>query len=259
LSGTVIATGKSYLVADYLEEQDFEGEHFGHEDKVRSLVACPFSVGNKVIGMLSAQSYKPAAYDQEDLEMLQLLAAQAGVAIENARLLVRMEHMANTDGLTGLKNRRAFDTALTEEVARAARYAYPLGLMVLDIDDFKQFNDRFGHSKGDRHLITIASYIINSVRETDVVARIGGEEFSVILPHTSRDGAIEMAERVRKNIEAAFESKISAGGTVSIGVAEYPRDGDNPADLFDAADLVMFRIKRSGKNQVGIPLEEDVR
>ena len=196
-------------------------------------------------------------FGQEELELLQLLAAQAGVAIENARLLARMEYMANTDGLTGLRNRRAFDAALNDEINRAERYGYPLSLMVMDIDDFKQFNDRFGHSKGDEHLIQISNLTRETVREPDLVARIGGEEFSVILPHTSREGAVELAERVRSNVEAAFKDKFEVGRTVSIGVAEYPRDGGNPADLFDAADLVMFRIKRSGKNQVGIPIDQE--
>lgn len=257
LSGAVIETGRSFLVSDLLEEQEFEGEHFGEEEEVRSLVAVPFSIGNKVIGMLSAQSYQPDAYGQEELELLQLLAAQAGVAIENARLLARMEHMAKTDSLTGLKNRRAFDAALNDEIIRAARYGYPLALMILDIDDFKQFNDHFGHSKGDNHLVEIAELIVRSVRETDLVARIGGEEFSVILPHTSREGAIELAERVRLNVQHSYEGMITGGGTVSIGVAEYPRDGIVPSDLFDAADLVMFRIKRTGKNRVGIPGKEE--
>ena len=123
----------------------------------------------------------------------------------------------------------------------------------MDIDDFKQFNDRYGHSRGDLHLRQIGSLITNSVRESDIVARIGGEEFSVILPHTTCLGAVELAERIRMNVENAFKDKFIAGGTISIGVAEFPRDGENPGTLFDAADQVMFQAKRSGKNRVGTP------
>ncbi len=253
MSGTVIQTGQTILETDILARPEFKGEHFGHQDQVRSIVAVPFSIGNKVIGMLSAQAYLPNAYGQEELELLQQLAAQAGVAIQNARLLKRMDHLANTDSMTSLFNRRAFDTSLAAEIHRAKRYGYPLALLIMDIDDFKQFNDRYGHSRGDLHLRQIGSLITNSVRESDIVARIGGEEFSVILPHTTCLGAVELAERIRMNVENAFKDKFIAGGTISIGVAEFPRDGENPGTLFDAADQVMFQAKRSGKNRVGTP------
>ncbi|MFN2146039.1 MAG: GGDEF domain-containing protein, partial [Anaerolineales bacterium] len=199
----------------------------------------------------------PNAYGQEELELLQQLAAQAGVAIQNARLLNRMDHLANTDSMTGLNNRRAFDTSLVDEIHRAERYGYPLALMIMDIDDFKKFNDRFGHSRGDLHLSQIGSLIQASVRESDIVARIGGEEFSVILPHTTCLGAAELAERIRVNVEKAFKDKFQNGGTISIGVAEFPRDGGNPGALFDAADQVMFQVKRTGKNRVGTPHDEE--
>ena len=259
MSGKVIETGLPILVQDLLGESHFQGEHFGHQDDVRSLVAVPFSVGDKVIGMLSAQSYKPAQYGPEELELLELLAAQAGVAIENARLLAKMEHMANTDGLTGLRNRRAYDQILEDELTRARRYGYPLSLVIMDIDDFKKFNDRYGHSKGDEHLAEISRLARSSVRDQDIVARVGGEEFGVILPHTSREGAKEFAERIRRSIEEAFKDKFEVGRTVSLGVAEYPLDASTIQDLYDAADQAMFAVKTSGKNRVGVPSKGDQR
>lgn len=259
MSGKVIETGLPVLVQDLMGESNFQGEHFGHADDVRSLVAVPFSIGDKVIGMLSAQSYKPAQYGPEELELLELLAAQAGVAIENARLLAKMEHMANTDGLTGLRNRRAYDQILEDELTRARRYGYPLSLVIMDIDDFKQFNDRYGHSKGDEHLAEISRLTRSSVRDQDVVARVGGEEFGVILPHTSREGAKEFAERIRRSIEEAFKDKFDVGKTVSLGVAEYPLDASTLQDLYEAADQAMFAVKNSGKNRVGVPSKSDQR
>lgn len=259
LSGQVIASGETFLVDDLFEDQGIDGRHFGHEDHVRSLVAVPFSTGDQVIGMLSAQSYQVAAYTPDDLELLELLAAHAGIAIQNARLLARMEHMANTDGLTGLLNRRAFDQSLEEEIERVKRYGYYLSLLIIDIDDFKQFNDEYGHSRGDDHLKAIASIIQKTVRSSDLSARIGGEEFSVIMPHTSRLGAQDLAERIRRRIEHAFFEVYAVGQTVSIGVAEYPLDAGSLTALFDAADKALFLAKRSGKNQVRTPVQHGGR
>ena len=168
MSGKVIETGEAVLVDDLLAESEFQGEHFGHEDDVRSLVAVPFSIGEKVIGILSAQSYKPGAFGSEELELLELLAAQAGIAIENARLIAKMAHMASTDSLTGLHNRRAFDEILIEEFKRAKRYDNPLSLVIMDIDDFKKFNDRYGHSRGDQHLQEISKLTLSCIREQDI-------------------------------------------------------------------------------------------
>jgi diguanylate cyclase (GGDEF)-like protein len=259
LSGQVIATGNKFLVDDLLEDKEIDGRHFGHQDQVRSLVAVPFSTGDQVIGMLSAQSYQVAAYTPDDLELLELLAAYAGIAIQNARLLARMEHMANTDSMTGLLNRRAFDRTLAEEIERVKRYGYYLSLMIIDIDDFKQFNDEYGHSRGDDHLKSIAAIIRQTVRNSDLPARIGGEEFSVIMPHTSRLGAQDLAERIRRRIEHTFFEVYSVGHTVSIGVAEYPLDAGSLDSLFDAADKAMFLAKRHGKNQVRTPTQHGGR
>jgi len=250
LSGKVIENGKSVIIRDLLEADDFSGRHFGHEDEVRSLIAVPLQTGEKIIGMLSAQSYQVAAYSQEDVELLELLAAQAAVAIKNAQLLSEMARMASTDSLTGLLNRRAFDEKLSEEINRAQRYGYSLCLLMIDIDGFKQFNDLYGHRKGDLHLITVSDLILNCVRKQDLVARIGGEEFCVILPHTYRVGGGELAERIRSSVEARFRNQVETGGTVSIGVAEFPLDADSISSLYDSADQAMFKAKRLGKNMV---------
>jgi len=249
LSGKVIQSGQSLMIKDLLDE-DFKGRHFGHEDEVRSVIAVPLQSGDTIIGMLSAQSYQVAAYSQEDVELLELLAAQAAVAIKNAQLLSEMARMASTDSLTGLRNRRAFDEKLNEEINRAKRYGYSLCLLMIDIDGFKQFNDLYGHRKGDLHLVTVSELILSCVRKQDLVARIGGEEFSVILPHTYRDGGVELAERIRSSIEARFRNQVETGGTVSIGVAEFPLDSETINDLYDTADKAMFTAKHMGKNLV---------
>ncbi len=250
LSGEIIGSGKSKLVEDIIQETTFTGQHFGHKDEVRSLIAVPLKSGGEIIGMLSAQSYQVGAYNHEDLEILELLAAQAAIAIKNTQLLAKMEYMARTDSLTGLLNRRAFDERLTDEIGRAQRYEFSISLLMIDVDDFKLFNDKYGHSKGDEHLKQIANLLLNSVRQPDLVSRIGGEEFSVILPHTIKIGGSELAERIRGTVEQAFIDIAAPGGTVSIGLAEYPQDASTLEELYHMADLAMFCAKKEGKNQV---------
>lgn len=250
LSGDIISTGKSKLVEDVYSETSFEGKHFGHKDEVRSLVAVPLATGGEIIGMLSAQSYQIAAYSKEDLEIMELLGAQAAIAIRNTQLLAEMEHIARTDSLTTLLNRRAFDERLENEIGRAQRYNFSLSLVMIDVDDFKQFNDLYGHAQGDEHLKQIASLILESVRQPDLVSRIGGEEFSVILPHTIKTGGYDLAERIRATIENAFEGSDAPASTVSIGIAEYPQDANTLIDLYNIADHAMFTAKKMGKNRV---------
>ncbi|MCB2178607.1 diguanylate cyclase [bacterium] len=255
LSGKIINNGKSELFEDINNETSFEGQHFGHKDRVRSLIAVPLASGGEIIGMLSAQSYQISAYNQEDLEILELLAAQAAIAIKNTQLLAEMERVARTDSLTGLLNRRAFDEQLTNEIERARRYNYSISLVMIDVDDFKQFNSLYGHHAGDIHLKKIASLILKSTRMPDQVSRIGGEEFSVILPHTIKAGGYELAERIRATIAEEFIERDDPACSVSIGIAEFPQDAENLQTLYNLADRAMFIAKNLGKNRVIIANE----
>jgi diguanylate cyclase (GGDEF)-like protein len=179
-----------------------------------------------------------------------MLGANAAIAIRNAQLLAEVEHLARTDSLTGLLNRRAFEDKLVYEIARAQRYNYALSLLMIDIDDFKQYNDKFGHSVGDEHLKVVSDLIVKCVRLPDMVARIGGEEFTVILPHTSKKGGINLAERIRESVAHEFRGQFYPGSTVSIGVATYPEDAASIKGLYIAADNAMFDAKGRGKNKV---------
>ncbi len=167
-----------------------------------------------------------------------------------------LEQDAVTDPLTGVFNRRYLDRRLNEEIASAQRYGLPLAVMMLDIDHFKQINDRHGHQVGDRVLITLASEISRELRKADVLARYGGEEFLVIAPHTCLSGAANIAERVRKCVESHNFSLLPELGahvirvTVSIGVANI---GEGPYDkeaLVHAADTNLLHAKRKGRNRV---------
>ena len=164
-----------------------------------------------------------------------------------------MRALAVTDGLTGLANHRAFHQALEAEVARAARYSYPISLIFLDIDSFKLYNDTYGHPAGNVRLKAIATHL--RVREPDLAARYGGEEFAILLPHTPKGGALILAEHIRAAAEASAPERSApgvpiSGYTLSLGVAAFPEDGHTPEDLLLAADNAELAAKRAGKNRV---------
>lgn len=160
----------------------------------------------------------------------------------------RLEALATTDGLTGLKNHRAFQERLATETERARRYGFPLSVALLDVDHFKGYNDAYGHPAGDAVLRTVAACLQSCVREADQVARYGGEEFALILPHTEAAEALLVAARCRRAIESAAWPDRPV--TASVGVATLAPAQSGPADLLVAADKALYRSKREGRNRV---------
>ncbi|MBM2847946.1 MAG: hypothetical protein HW418_888 [Anaerolineales bacterium] len=222
---------------------------------ILSAIAAPLMHHDHSLGVISLDATRRAAFAEADLRLLVAFANAAAVAIDNARLHAEVRALAVTDGLTGLANHRAFSQALEVEVARAGRYGYPVSLVFLDIDSFKLFNDTYGHPAGNARLIAIAALLRERVREPDLAARYGGEEFAILLPHTPKDGALVLAERIRAAAEAsAPEGRAHgvpvSGYTLSLGVAAFPDDGHTPEDLLLAADNAELAAKRAGKNCV---------
>jgi diguanylate cyclase (GGDEF)-like protein len=185
-------------------------------------------------------------------ELAAWLGSQAAVALENARLHRLVERQAVTDGLTDLANRRQFEEALAAEINRAQRFGGTLALILADLDNFKQVNDRYGHQAGDEVLRRFADVLRETVRDVDVPARYGGEEFAVLLPQTDMEGAERLAERLRQAVaERPLTTRPGAlvACTASFGVASFP-DSSTPAALFAAADEALYRAKAAGKNRV---------
>ncbi len=196
-------------------------------------------------------------FSDESRELARSLAAQASVALENARLHRRARAQAVTDGLTELANRRQFDDALATEIGRAERFGGSLALVYTDLDDFKAINDRHGHQAGDDVLKSFADLLRRTVREIDLPARYGGEEFAVLLPETDLAGGLRLAERIREELASA-PLETAAGPiavTASFGVGSFPEEPSR-AKLFAAADGALYRAKRNGKNCVCAAGEE---
>lgn len=173
----------------------------------------------------------------------------------------KLQELSTRDGLTDLYNRREFDNRLREEALRARRYNKPFSVLMLDVDHFKHVNDRYGHPAGDEVLITVADLIRLNVRPIDAVCRYGGEEFSVILPETDKEGARVVAERIRSTLADSLTATPQGDMirvTVSIGIAAFPRDGDTGPALINAADQALYAAKHEGRNLVRIHISSNL-
>jgi diguanylate cyclase (GGDEF)-like protein len=221
-----------------------------------SALAAPLGAtedGDQVIGIVSV-ARGDRAFTHGERELFAYLTNQASVSVENVDLHETVQRQAVTDELTGLFNHRRFQEVMTAEVERARRYGHELGLIMLDIDNFKQVNDAHGHLQGDLVLGEVARVLRQSSREIDEPARYGGEEMAVALPQTDLEGAYQFAERVRGRIEALELPLLSGDGalrvTASFGVASLTSAGTADKDaLVAAADGALYEAKRSGKNR----------
>jgi diguanylate cyclase (GGDEF)-like protein len=217
------------------------------------VVLIPLKAKDRVNGIIVADNFithEPVTKD--DLRMLTMLANQAGLAIENSQLYEKALVRMHTDPLTELWNHGYFHYLLQSEAEKAKATKIPLSLILVDIDDFKVYNDALGHQAGDKILKNLALLLKNQSRKMDYVCRYGGEEFSLILPQADKKEAFLIAERLREDIRnyafAREEVLPTKRLTVSIGVATFPADGATPSELISSADKAMYQAKRKGKN-----------
>jgi diguanylate cyclase (GGDEF)-like protein len=221
--------------------------------KTEHLMLAPIEAKGNLLGVLHlARRDLDKPFEREDLELLLLFAVQAGVALENVRLYSQVEHLATTDPLTGLANRRSFQDSLESEIDRAARYGDSLALLMMDIDHFKLINDSYGHTVGDQVLRNLGRVFHANVRRHDLPCRIGGEEFAVIAPNATKDKALLLARRLLEAVRTTdlFDSKIQREVTISIGLASYPEDARSMDNLIKSADDVLYEAKRNGRNTI---------
>lgn len=253
LTEQILNSGEIFIVDD-TESTPFFHNPVAINEGIRSLICVPLIFQDEIVGILYLDDFKPRTFDRQRLELLSILSSFAALAIHNARLHKKTKLMAITDYLTGLYNHRYFQQILTQELGRARRYQKMLSLIILDIDNFKTFNDRFGHAVGDKVLIAIGEIVSRSLRKVDYAFRYGGEEFVILLPETSLENAVLTADRLRENIAEEAVNSIPETSeiriTVSAGVACYPENGTSREDLFALMDSYLYKAKSMGKNRV---------
>jgi diguanylate cyclase (GGDEF)-like protein len=223
-----------------------------HQDTV-SILILSMTTRNQVIGYVFLENKKRNVYDQKTSQLMQTLADEAVITLENARLFQEMETLSITDPLTGLHNRRHFEAAAKMELLLSIRHHLPLSVLILDIDHFKSINDTYGHSAGDKVLVEIADICRHILRATDINVRLGGEEFAFLCPSTGIQGGFVLAERIRTAISNHIMDVGSAylKITASIGIAELNKD-DTIVSLLRRADEALYQAKDNGRNQTVI-------
>ncbi len=244
------------LVRDDIRGDEYPADKLLVEEGIRSEVIIPLISKGEVLGTVNLGSFHAGAFSPADLELLEPAVRQLGLVIDNARLMEETRRHSLTDGLTGLYSHRFFYEAVSSEVERAEKHVQPVSILIMDVDDFKEYNDVNGHPEGDQVLRVIAQTLRASVRQFDIVARYGGDEFALLLPDmgVSEPGeetdARRTAERIREML-AANSFLIEKGKiTVSIGVAEWPSLARDANQMFERAGWALREAKSRGKNQV---------
>jgi len=214
---------------------------------------CPLKSHGKLVGILGlSKKHTNQIFLQEDIDLIMSVANQAGVIVENAQLYSQAMTWAITDGLTRLYNHRYLHECLDKEIARGTRFGTTFSIIMLDLDFFKTYNDTYGHLAGDDVLTGVGKCIQTSIRNVDMAFRYGGEEFAIILPETTSEGAFLVAERIREKIEQkVFSGRSSI--TASLGIASWPPDGINKEQLLISADKALYAAKGTGRNRTCAP------
>lgn len=260
LTSLIISRRAPLLVKKLSEERSRLGVQAVRLGKPRlseSWLGVPMMTSEHFVGVLAVASYQPAAFDEGDLVLLQNIASQAAIAIDNARHHALVEDQAHRDSLTQVFNHGYIIDCLQNELEEAKRAGTSLSIIMLDIDHFKEYNDRYGHLAGDAILRSTVQAILNNVKKTDSVGRWGGEEFVIVLPGTDAHLARVVAERIRTTLVRAKieddQRRSVPVPTVSQGIASFPNDADLAFALVDEADVNLYRAKSQGRDQIGMP------
>jgi len=269
VKGTKVPLNESHglLALTVLEEMPFEvlteetrrrvDDKYLQKLGMQYFVTVPLKAKDKVVGIIVADNiFTKKPITKSDIGLLSLFANHAGLAIENSRLYEEKVYLSNTDWLTKLWNHGHFQSILSRELAKARQGETNLSLIMIDIDDFKKYNDRFGHVAGDAVIRGIARILMDASRKKDYVCRYGGEEFSIILPQTTKEDAKAIAHRLRDKIKGHNfpnqETQPKGVFTLSCGLATFPQDGNAKDALIKNADSALLKAKRQGKDAIVI-------
>jgi diguanylate cyclase (GGDEF)-like protein len=257
VAGSVMVEGRPLVVRD-VEAGEHTPAPAERSYKTKSFICYPISIGGRKVGVLNVTDKAGGgSYDDVDLSLIESIAPQMAMALDRAdwqEKANQFQLMSITDPLTGLLNRRYLIERLAEELKRSKRQEYPMSFMMIDIDDFKLYNDRNGHQAGDLALEMTAQCLKSALRSADVASRYGGEEFCILLPQTSLEEGISIAERIRRRITRVRfphgKTQPLGSVTVSIGVSAFSESLETPQTIIEAADRALYLAKSRGKNRV---------
>lgn len=258
VSGAVLREGRPLVVSDITHVAHYHPAPAERSYKTGSFISYPILVGGRKVGVLNVTDKAGGGvYDEMDLGLLEMIAPQMAMALDRAewhQKATQFQLLSITDPLTGLLNRRYMEERLSEELERSKRHPSPMSFMMVDIDDFKNYNDRHGHQAGDLALEMTAQCLKSALRSADVASRYGGEEFSILLPQTNLSEANVIAERIRRRVERTHyphgKTQPLGAVTVSIGISAFVPNLDTPASIIYAADQALYVAKSRGKNCV---------
>jgi diguanylate cyclase (GGDEF)-like protein len=257
VAGWVAMEKKPLLVPDVSKDKRFSDKiDTISEFKTESIICVPLIARGRCLGVIELiNKATDERFGKEDLLLLTTLADYTAIAIENAIFLNKVHELTITDDLTGLYNSRFLQSRLDYEVERAKRFKYDLSMIFLDLDYFKDVNDKFGHLSGSKLLKEVAKLIAGKTRNIDMACRYGGDEFIILMPETTKKNAVLVARKLRKCLkEHVFlkEEGINHRLTGSFGVASYPEDADNKNDLIQMADTAMYKTKNANRDAVSV-------
>ncbi|HSE25461.1 MAG TPA: diguanylate cyclase [Pyrinomonadaceae bacterium] len=257
VSGSVIESGKA-LIIDDVDSSEITPAPAERRYKTKSFISFPITIGGRKIGVLNiADKLGGRSYDKVDLSLLEIIGPQVALALEKAEWQERAnayQLMSITDPLTGLPNRRYLEERLTEEVNRSKRSEFPMCFLMIDIDDFKAYNDNNGHQAGDLALQITAHCLKGALRAADVASRYGGEEFCILLPQTTASEAAVIADRIRQRVATTHfphgKSQPHGHVTISIGVSSFSSIVNSAETVIAAADRALYQAKSLGKDRI---------
>ncbi len=260
VAGSVMSEGRPAVVRDVSSAQGLRPAPAERSYKTKSFISYPLVIGGRKVGVLNVTDKAGGGdYDEVDLGLLELIAPQMALALDRVewhRKATQFQLLSITDPLTGLVNRRYLEERLSEELERSKRHRFQMSFMMVDIDDFKAYNDTHGHQAGDLALEMTAQCLKTALRSADVAARYGGEEFSILLPQTGPSEARIIAERIRRRIERTQfphgKAQPTGAVTVSVGISSFGPELDTPAEIIYAADRALYLAKSRGKNCVEV-------
>jgi diguanylate cyclase (GGDEF)-like protein len=258
VAGAVMSEGRPAFVRDVSSVPGWRPAPAERSYKTKSFISYPLVIGGRKVGVLNVTDKAGGGpYDEADLGLLDMIAPQMALALDRMewhRKATQFQLLSITDPLTSLVNRRYLEERLSEELERSKRHRFAMSFLMVDIDDFKNYNDTHGHQAGDLALEMTAQCLKTALRSADVAARYGGEEFSILLPQTGPAEARIIAERIRRRIERTHfphgKSQPTGAVTVSVGISSFGPELDTPAEIIYAADRALYLAKSHGKNCV---------